>query len=124
MENNVKSNDENTTRDELSSQSKDFMVLGAKSQKKLHVVKRVLPDWLTYPEVISADLNSGPDIEELHSILDQKLIKILKANGIVKLFPVQFSVIKWLHTCNKDRIIGWWLRDICVSAPTGSGKHS
>lgn len=116
------SDNKNTTKNAISSQS-NFMVLGAKPQKKLHAVKRVLPNWLAYPEVISADLNSGPSIKELHSILDHKLIEILKTNGIVKLFPVQFSVIKWLHMCNKDRRIGWWSRDTCVSAPTGSGKH-
>ncbi|XP_014485624.1 PREDICTED: ATP-dependent RNA helicase DDX51 [Dinoponera quadriceps] len=115
------SNNENITKNEISSQD-NFMILGAKPQKKQHAVKRVLPDWLANPEVISADLNSGPNIDELHSILDRKLIEILKTNGIVKLFPVQSNVIKWLHTCNKDRRIGWWLRDTCVSAPTGSGK--
>ncbi|XP_032680194.1 ATP-dependent RNA helicase DDX51 [Odontomachus brunneus] len=115
------SDDRNIKKNEISSQS-NFMILGAKPQKKQHAIKRVLPDWLAHPEVISADLNSGPNIEDLHSILDYKLIEILKANGIVKLFPVQSNVIKWLHTCNKDRRIGWWLRDTCVSAPTGSGK--
>lgn len=115
-------NNKDTMKNETSSQN-NFMVLGAKHQKKQRAVKRVLPDWLAHPEVISGDLNSGPNIEDLHSILDPKLIEILKANGIVKLFPVQSNVIKWLHTCNKDRRIGWWLRDTCVSAPTGSGKY-
>lgn len=123
LENEEESNDNTSIKkNEISSQS-NFMILGAKLQKKQHAVKRVLPDWLTHPEVISADLNSGPNIDDLHSTLDYKLIEILKANGVVKLFPVQSSVIKWLHTCNKDRRVGWWLRDICVSAPTGSGKQ-
>lgn len=122
LKNEEESNNKNAKTTEISLQS-NFMVLGAKPQKKQHAVKRVLPDWLAHPEVISADLNSGPSIKDLHSILDRKLIKILKANGIVKLFPVQSSVIKWLHTCNKDRRVGWWLKDTCVSAPTGSGKQ-
>lgn len=122
LENEEENNDRNTKENEISSQS-NFMVLGVKPQKKQHAVKRVLPDWLAHPEVISADLNSGPSVEDLHSILDHKLIETLRTNGIVKLFPVQFSVIKWLYTCNMDRRIGWWLRDTCVSAPTGSGKQ-
>lgn len=100
----------------------NFVVLGTKSRKKQREVKRVLPDWLAHPEVICADLNSGPSLEELNSVLDAKLIEVLRANGIVKLFPVQSSIIKWLHKCNMDRKFGRWLRDTCVSAPTGSGK--
>ncbi|CAL1674109.1 unnamed protein product [Lasius platythorax] len=114
-------NTANTTEKEISLQN-NFVVLGTKSRKKQREVKRVLPDWLAHPEVISADLNTGPSLEELNSILDAKLIEVLKANGILKLFPVQSSVIKWLHKCNMDRKLGRWLRDTCVSAPTGSGK--
>ncbi|XP_011687176.1 PREDICTED: probable ATP-dependent RNA helicase Dbp73D [Wasmannia auropunctata] len=114
-------NNEDTTKKEVPLQS-SFMVLGAKARKKPREVKRVLPDWLAHPEVISADLNSGPTLEEMESVLDAKLMEVLRANGIVKLFPVQFSVIKWLHKCKTDRKLGWWPRDTCVSAPTGSGK--
>lgn len=114
--------DGDTTKKETSSQS-NFIVLGARARKKQREVKRVLPDWLAHPEVISADLNSGPTLEELESILDAKLMEVLRTNGIVKLFPVQFSIIKWLHKCMTDRKQGWWPRDTCVSAPTGSGKY-
>ncbi|KAL6267417.1 hypothetical protein P5V15_000493 [Pogonomyrmex californicus] len=115
------SNDDDITEKKISSQS-NFVILGAKSRKKQREVKRVLPDWLAHPEVVSADLNNGPNLEELESILDVKLMEVLRTNGIVKLFPVQFSIIKWLYKCNMDRKLGWWLRDTCVSAPTGSGK--
>jgi len=115
-------NTENVTEKELPLQN-NFVVLGTKSRKKQREVKRVLPDWLAHPEIISADLNSGPSLEELDSILDAKLIEILKTNSIVKLFPVQSNVIKWLHKCNMDRKLGRWPRDTCVSAPTGSGKY-
>jgi len=115
-------NDKDITEKEIPSQS-NFIVLGAKSRKKQIKVKRVLPDWLAYPEIISADLNSGASLEELKSVLDAKLIEVLRANGIVKLFPVQSSIIKWLHKCKMDRKLGWWPRDTCVSAPTGSGKY-
>lgn len=114
--------DEDTIEKEIPSQS-NFIVLGAKLRKKQSEVKTVLPDWLAHPEVISADLNSGPTLEELESVLDAKLMKVLKANGIVKLFPVQSNIIKWLHKCKMDRKLGWWPRDTCVSAPTGSGKY-
>ncbi|XP_018047568.1 PREDICTED: ATP-dependent RNA helicase DDX51 [Atta colombica] len=113
--------DKDTTNKETSLQS-NFIILGAKSRKKQREVKRVLPDWLAHPEIISADLNSGPPLEELESVLETKLIEILRANGIIKLFPVQSNIIKWLHQCNIDRKMGWWPRDTCVSAPTGSGK--
>lgn len=115
-------NDEKDTIKEIPSQS-NFVVLGARTRKKQREVKRVLPDWLAHPEVISADLNSGPTLKELESILDTKLVEVLRANGIVKFFPVQSSVIKWLHKCKMDRKLGWWPKDTCVSAPTGSGKY-
>ncbi|XP_023289732.1 probable ATP-dependent RNA helicase Dbp73D [Orussus abietinus] len=102
--------------------SHKFVVLGSESHKKQRAVKRILPDWLAHPEVISTDLNSGPDLTELTTILDDNLIKVLKKNGIKKLFPVQHKVITWLNKSNKERTMGWWPRDVCVSAPTGSGK--
>lgn len=114
-------NDKNT-REEIISPPNGFMILGAKSQKKQRAVKRILPDWLAHPEVIPTDLSSGPSLEELDLVLDPNLIKVLRTNGIVKLFPVQSSIINWLNKCNKDRKMGWWPRDTCVSAPTGSGK--
>lgn len=117
-----KNNVDGDTTKEIPSQS-NFTVLGARTRKKQREVKRVLPDWLAHPKVISADLNSGPTLEESESILDAKLMEILRTNGIDKLFPVQFGVIKWLHKCMMDRKLGWWPRDTCVSAPTGSGEY-
>ncbi|XP_053990203.1 ATP-dependent RNA helicase DDX51 [Hylaeus volcanicus] len=107
---------------QISKQTKDFVVLGSKTKRKKREVKRVLPEWLMSPEIISIDLNSGPSLEEFHSILGLKMIKVMKTNGIDKLFPVQASMIPWLLKCDKDRQQGWWVRDTCVSAPTGSGK--
>lgn len=119
---NEEKNDDNENRKEKKTPQNSFTILGAKPQKKKREVKRVLPDWLVHPEIVSVDLNSGPSLEEFDSILEAKLIEILKANDIAKLFPVQSSVIKWLHKCSMDRKLGWWVRDTCVSAPTGSGK--
>ncbi|XP_012262143.2 ATP-dependent RNA helicase DDX51 [Athalia rosae] len=100
----------------------DFIVLGSDSHKKKTVVKRVLPDWLADPVLISADLNSGPSLSEFNSGLDDELIKILKKNGVTKLFPVQASVIPFILKWNEKRKMGWWAQDICISSPTGSGK--
>ncbi|XP_076378316.1 putative ATP-dependent RNA helicase Dbp73D [Megalopta genalis] len=111
-----------TSQEQGLAQQKDFVVLGAKAKRKKLEVKRVLPDWLANPEVVSMDLNSGPSLEEFSTVLDSKLVEVLRSNGIEKLFPVQSSVLSWLLKCNEDRKLGWWLRDTCVSAPTGSGK--
>ncbi|CAD6225877.1 GSCOCG00005770001-RA-CDS, partial [Cotesia congregata] len=105
--------------------NQDFMILGVNNSKKKTKVTRVLPKWLTHPEVISADLTSGPELdEECRDLLklDEQLVEALKDNGIKKLFPVQLSLIKWMLKCNENRSMGWWPRDTCVSAPTGSGK--
>lgn len=112
----------NTSVNVNSEKKTDFMVLGVKHEKKKQEVKRVLPDWLANPNIISNDLNDGPSLESLDSVLDSNLIQILKTNGVDKLFPVQASMISWLLKCDEDKQKGWWLRDTCVSAPTGSGK--
>ncbi|XP_076652215.1 putative ATP-dependent RNA helicase Dbp73D [Halictus rubicundus] len=114
--------DSNKVQEEVSEQQNDFTILGAKPKKKKLEVKRVLPDWLANPEVISMELNSGPSLEEFNTVLDSKLVEVLRNNGIDKLFPVQASTLSWLLKCNEDRKHGLWLRDTCVSAPTGSGK--
>lgn len=118
----ISNNSINEIQEEISEQQTNFIVLGEKSRHKNYEVKRILPEWLTNPRIISVDLDSGPSLEELHSILDLKLIEVLRTNGINKLFPVQASMISWLLKCNEDRQQKWWLRDTCVSAPTGSGK--
>ncbi|XP_071877319.1 uncharacterized protein [Bombus fervidus] len=115
-----KSSDPNETQEKISGQNSDFIILGVKNKRREREVKRILPEWLANPEVISIDLNSGPTLDDMNSILDSKLIEALRANGINKLFPVQASMVSWLSMCNKDRQQKWWLRDTCVSAPTGS----
>ncbi|XP_076298355.1 putative ATP-dependent RNA helicase Dbp73D [Lasioglossum baleicum] len=114
--------DSNKVQEQVSVQQNDFTILGAKTKRKKLEVKRVLPDWLANPEVISMELNSGPSLEKFSTVLDSKLVEVLRNNGIGKLFPVQASMLSWLLKCNEDRKHGWWLRDTCVSAPTGSGK--
>ncbi|XP_015126698.1 probable ATP-dependent RNA helicase Dbp73D [Diachasma alloeum] len=100
----------------------NFTILGVPSKQKPKAVARVLPEWLAHPEIISADLSTGPDVDELRGKLDDRLIDILKSNGVKRLFPVQANLINWMLKCSEDRVMGFWPRDTCVSAPTGSGK--
>ncbi|XP_071877312.1 probable ATP-dependent RNA helicase Dbp73D [Bombus fervidus] len=109
-----KSSDPNETQEKISGQNSDFIILGVKNKRREREVKRTLPEWLANPEVISIDLNSGPTLDDMNSILDSKLIEALRANGINKLFPVQASMVSWLSKCNKDRQQKWWLRDTLV----------
>lgn len=100
---NEKNEDLKEPQKQTPEQQKDFTILGAKAKKKKYEVRRVLPDWLANPEVISIDLNSGPSVEEFNTVLDSKLIELLKNNSIGKLFPVQASMLSWLLKCNEDR---------------------
>lgn len=52
--------------------------------------------------------------------ISEKLIKILRDNGIHEFFPVQNEIIPLLLRFNEHNCIH--PRDMCVSAPTGSGK--
>lgn len=105
--------------------SKNFTILKAGKQAKSETVKRVLPDWLANPEVVSSNLNSGPSLDEIveKGKLDLKIIENLKSQGFTKLFPVQERLLSWLLQCNENRKKGLWSRDTCVSAPTGSGNY-
>ncbi|KAI4468610.1 rna helicase [Holotrichia oblita] len=51
----------------------------------------------------------------------KKIKKVSEKNGVKYLFPVQAEVIPWLLQAHKRSNIVF-PRDICVSAPTGSGK--
>ncbi|XP_017775214.1 PREDICTED: ATP-dependent RNA helicase DDX51 [Nicrophorus vespilloides] len=98
-----------------------FTVLGKAEFKKKQQVKRVLPKWITEPELISKDLqNLTVDISSITQ-LDPYLIEKLKELGITYFFPVQVAVIEWLLRNEKMNYF-YRPRDICVTAPTGSGK--
>ncbi|KAK3913991.1 putative ATP-dependent RNA helicase Dbp73D [Frankliniella fusca] len=99
-----------------------FTVLGSDSLgTKKERVKAQLPYWLANPSVVSVDLKnltvSVDDIPELN----RDLVERLKQNGISHFFPVQHQVIPWLLEA-QSKPPQFWPRDICVSAPTGSGK--
>lgn len=102
-----------------------FPVLGDVPSKLSETVTRVLPDWLSHPEIIKPGLGeqgeSSAKIDTFSDILSPAMMASLSANKIERLFPVQEKVIPWLLSpAQRQSFIP--PRDICVSAPTGSGK--
>ena len=100
-----------------------FTILKSLKRSKIGAVKRVLPDWLKNPEIVNPNLNSGPILEELELILNSDIISKLKTDNISRLFPVQKELLLWLLKCDELYKQGWWVRDTCVSMPTGSGLY-
>ncbi|KAF7283208.1 putative ATP-dependent RNA helicase Dbp73D [Rhynchophorus ferrugineus] len=98
-----------------------FTILGVDNFQKKAKVKRVLPRWLTNPTIISVNLQKLETKVSDLKIIDKQLRSLLKVNGVDKFFPVQAKVIPWLIQNNKYSDI-MFTRDVCVSAPTGSGK--
>ena len=120
----------------------DFTVLGERLDGKRARVRRVLPEWLANPDVVSTDLKEGRvsvgDLPGLDQETNQKLkskvtqiiyiclmelrsISILfYLQGITHFFPVQRQVIPYLLSSPSHRLFR--PPDVCVSAPTGSGK--
>ncbi|XP_059170670.1 ATP-dependent RNA helicase DDX51-like [Physella acuta] len=100
-----------------------FTILGDFKAKEKKIVERVLPNWLQHPVLISSE-----EVKNFASItdLDRNLVESLKANGIESCFPVQWTVIpELLAQCACGLYAGdggFRPRDVCVSAPTGSGK--
>ncbi|VEN50520.1 unnamed protein product [Callosobruchus maculatus] len=98
-----------------------FTILGADNVASKSKVKRVLPNWLANPTVISMNLQNLETKVSDVKLLDKGLRKLLKANGIQYFFPVQATVIPHLlETLRTNDFL--FPMDICVSAPTGSGK--
>ncbi|XP_011498935.1 PREDICTED: ATP-dependent RNA helicase DDX51 [Ceratosolen solmsi marchali] len=100
----------------------NFTILGSGKHFKRQLAKRVLPRWLTHPEIVASNLNSGSALKEVESLLDDKLLAKLKEDRFTKLFPVQVHLLSWLLKCDKDYNAGKWVQDTCVCMPTGSGK--
>ncbi|KAG9295452.1 hypothetical protein G9A89_013481 [Geosiphon pyriformis] len=91
------------------------------SAKDVAVRKRMgIPDWLLFPVAIDPDVTFP--LEKATFRLSQKLLDRCKTLGIHEFFAVQTAVIPILlrsRALNNNHISPG---DICVSAPTGSGK--
>ncbi|CAC5369778.1 DDX51 [Mytilus coruscus] len=103
-----------------------FTVIGEVKGKGHKQVKRVLPEWLADPSIITSDLKTKTLPVSSMSTLDQDLRDSLQKNGITQFFPVQIQVIPMMLESVKMGFLygngGFRPSDICVSAPTGSGK--
>lgn len=108
--------------DSADSVKQNFTILGSHKRVKTQTAKRVLPDWLTQPQIVSSDLKSGPSLKDIQTLMDVKLLKKLEEDGFNQLFPVQSQVFSWLLQCDHDYKAGRWVRDTCISMPTGSGN--
>jgi ATP-dependent RNA helicase DDX51/DBP6 len=76
---------------------------------------------LTQPLLISPSLekHSRP-LEEFRSLLSTAMMDSLASQGVHTLFPVQCQVIPHL-LAHRPHMLGH-PSDVCVNAPTGSGK--
>ncbi|CAK1544632.1 unnamed protein product [Leptosia nina] len=116
-------NDTNITHPivEKTKDKSDFKVLGNSDFEKKQVVERVLPYWLSHAHSISKNLQKLTchvvDQPWLHSTLKETLAN----EGVTHLFPVQEQVIPFILK-EQGLPAPLWPHDICVSAPTGSGK--
>ncbi|XP_037533461.1 ATP-dependent RNA helicase DDX51 [Nematolebias whitei] len=103
-----------------------FTVLGGFESKTLQKVHRVLPQWLAEPDFIHRDIKSNLVPVSAISGVCAQLLKKLESNGIQHFFPVQAEVIPAILEGAQHGLLigggGYRPRDICVSAPTGSGK--
>ena len=104
-----------------SGQSSGFTVLGENVDQSKRKVRRVLPQWLANPDIVSVDFTEDQlPVEKLEG-LDEVTVARLKSNGVKKFFPVQRQVIPHLLTPANSKA-SFRPSDVCVSAPTGSGK--
>ena len=102
-------------------QTSGFTVLGESVDQSKRKVRRVLPQWLAKPDIVSVDFTEDQlPVEKLEG-LDEVTIAQLKSNGVKKFFPVQRQVIPHLLTSVTSEEF-FRPSDVCVSAPTGSGK--
>ncbi|XP_061602499.1 ATP-dependent RNA helicase DDX51 [Cololabis saira] len=103
-----------------------FPVLGGFESKPVQKVLRVLPQWLAEPDLIHRDIKSNVvPVSDVPGVCPE-LLKKLHKNGIQHFFPVQAEVIPAILESVQPGVLlgrgGYRPRDICVSAPTGSGK--
>ncbi|KFQ16779.1 ATP-dependent RNA helicase DDX51, partial [Merops nubicus] len=103
-----------------------LMLLGDYERKPVQKVQPFLPQWLAQPKLVQKRIKDNlvpiGDVPGIHP----RLLKKLQINGIESFFPVQAEVIPaLLHSAADGYLVGrggYRPKDICVSAPTGSGK--
>ncbi|XP_063207669.1 ATP-dependent RNA helicase DDX51 [Chroicocephalus ridibundus] len=103
-----------------------LMVLGDYDTKPVQKVQPFLPQWLAQPKLVQKSIKDNlvpiRDVPGIHP----RLLKKLQMNGIESFFPVQAEVIPAvLRSASNGYLMGqggYRPKDICVSAPTGSGK--
>uniref|UniRef100_A0A8C0BP65 ATP-dependent RNA helicase n=1 Tax=Buteo japonicus TaxID=224669 RepID=A0A8C0BP65_9AVES len=100
-----------------------LVVLGDYDRKP---VQPFLPQWLAQPKLVQKRIKDNlVPIGEVPGI-HPRLLKKLQMNGIESFFPVQAEVIPAiLQSASNGYLVGqggYRPKDICVSAPTGSGK--
>ncbi|KAL4716045.1 hypothetical protein ACJJTC_002810 [Scirpophaga incertulas] len=99
----------------------EFKIIGGNDFAQKPKVQRILPFWLSHPYSISRDLQNVSFTVSEQDWLHNTLRSTLISQGISYLFPVQAQVIPFiLREHYMPNCL--WPRDICVSAPTGSGK--
>ncbi|XP_010084436.1 PREDICTED: ATP-dependent RNA helicase DDX51, partial [Pterocles gutturalis] len=104
----------------------DLVVLGDYDSKPVQKVQPFLPQWLAQPKLVQKCINDNlvpiKDVPGIHP----RLLKKLQMNGIESFFPVQAEVIPAILQSAANGYLmgqgGYRPKDICVSAPTGSGK--
>ncbi|XP_025971833.2 ATP-dependent RNA helicase DDX51 [Dromaius novaehollandiae] len=134
-ENNEKAEENQSRKEELSIAALEreanlppssLVVLGDYDRKQVQKVQPFLPQWLAQPKLVQKRIKENVvpirDVPGIHP----KLLKKLQMNGIESFFPVQAEVIPAiLQSASNGYLMGrggYRPKDICVSAPTGSGK--
>ncbi|XP_068065215.1 ATP-dependent RNA helicase DDX51 [Anomalospiza imberbis] len=103
-----------------------MMILGDYDAKPVQKVQPFLPQWLAEPKRVQKRIRDNlcpvRDVPGIHP----RLLRKLHANGIDSFFPVQAEVIPAILQSAANGYLlgqgGFRPKDICVSAPTGSGK--
>ncbi|XP_074966858.1 ATP-dependent RNA helicase DDX51 isoform X2 [Phalacrocorax aristotelis] len=103
-----------------------LVILEDYDRKPVQKVQHFLPQWLAQPKLVQKHIKDNlvqiRDVPGIHP----RLLKKLQMNGIESFFPVQAEVIPAiLQSASNGYLMGqggYRPKDICVSAPTGSGK--
>ncbi|KAM9259999.1 ATP-dependent RNA helicase DDX51 isoform 2-T2 [Cariama cristata] len=114
------------SEEEANSLPSSLVVLGDYDRKPVQKVQPFLPQWLAQPKLVQKRIKDNlipiRDVPGIHP----RLLKKLQMNGIESFFPVQAEVIPAiLQSASNGYLMGqggYRPKDICVSAPTGSGK--